>query len=435
MNDNKAYSASSASSTAKIDNKTVKSKEANQELKTKLVPSLVSPAITSPTITKPFDFEIKNVQGMDAWWTAAWWKDVLNFHSKEEEEVLLNPPQHNIYPERPEFQTLRNFYSNAVTTFWVHTEIDMTADAKDYNNQTHGPDKLSQHEKNTIKFFLSFFAFADLLVGEYLSKFTHKFKLQEVCKFYAQQAAIEAVHDLTYGKFINDMIPEKEQNEIRNAFKDHEVVKTKSMWIQKGFDDNIDMAIRIILFCIVEGVFFCSSFAFFFYLRECHRTKFPGLLHANEFIMRDETMHMDFGCELFRLWKHKPSQEMVHNIFRSAIAVEDLFIDAALPVKLPMLSSEQMKQYVRFMADRLLLKLGYDKLFQVKNPLPWMQQTQLETRLNFFERRTGTYQSATYNHHHASASSSLTFSSSEPIAGAAAAGATNADVVELEDDD
>jgi ribonucleotide reductase beta subunit family protein with ferritin-like domain len=357
------------------------------------------------------EWKVQTLMDVEAWWQQKWWQDILAFGNinelkmhlpipgvlaivqqyLEERELLLHAPQKSIYPLRPEFKGLRKLYADAKETFWVEEEIDLTQDALDYQ-------ELTQDEKDTMKFFLSFFVFADTLVSENLAKFSQHFQVPEIRKFYAQQSAIEEIHDTTYALMNNVIIPEKEQEAIRTAWLSHEIVKVKSAWIQKGFDDNINLAIRIILWCIVEGVFFCSSFAFFFYLRQCHHTKFPGLIHANEFIMRDETLHMNFGCEMFWLWKHKPPQSMVHNLFRSAIAVEDLFVEAAIPAhaKLTMLTSQQMKNYVRFMADRLLGQLGFDKLFHVANPFVWMEQTALETRNHFFERRTGGYQSASF---------------------------------------
>ena len=120
----------------------------------------------------------------------------------------------------------------------------------------------------------------------------------------------------------------------------------------------------------------------------------PGLTFSNELISRDEGMHTDFACLLFSHLNHRPSQQAVQDIITEAVLIEQEFLTEALPCALLGMNSTLMKQYIEFVADRLLLALGNSKYYKVTNPFDFMESISLAGKTNFFEKRVGDYQKA-----------------------------------------
>ena len=120
----------------------------------------------------------------------------------------------------------------------------------------------------------------------------------------------------------------------------------------------------------------------------------PGLTFSNELISRDEGLHTDFACLLFSHLNHRPSKESVQNIITEAVSIEQEFLVDALPCALLGMNSILMKQYIEFVADRLLVALGNKKFYNVTNPFDFMESISLAGKTNFFEKRVGDYQKA-----------------------------------------
>lgn len=120
----------------------------------------------------------------------------------------------------------------------------------------------------------------------------------------------------------------------------------------------------------------------------------PGLTFSNELISRDEGMHCNFACLLFRYVKNKPSEERIKAIIIDAVKIEQEFLTDALPVKLIGINCDLMSQYIEFVADRLLGELGCEKHFKTENPLDFMDQISMEVKTNFFEKKVSEYQKA-----------------------------------------
>jgi len=121
----------------------------------------------------------------------------------------------------------------------------------------------------------------------------------------------------------------------------------------------------------------------------------PGLSFSNELISRDEGMHCDFACLLYNNHiQHKLPKETIADMITSAVDIEKEFVSDALPVNLIGMNSELMCQYIEFVADRLLVALGNERLYNVDNPFPWMELISLQGKTNFFEKRVGDYQKA-----------------------------------------
>jgi ribonucleoside-diphosphate reductase beta chain len=142
----------------------------------------------------------------------------------------------------------------------------------------------------------------------------------------------------------------------------------------------------------VEGIFFSGSFCSIFWLKK--RGKMPGLTFSNELISRDEGLHTDFACLLYSMLTHKLTQLEVEEIIRDAVKIEKLFVCDAIPVELIGMNASMMSQYIEYVADRLLLTLGHQKVWHSTNPFDWMEMISLQGKTNFFEKRVGDYQKA-----------------------------------------
>jgi ribonucleoside-diphosphate reductase subunit M2 len=119
-----------------------------------------------------------------------------------------------------------------------------------------------------------------------------------------------------------------------------------------------------------------------------------GLTFSNELISRDEGLHTDFACLLFSHLKNRPSRQAVQDVITEAVVIEQEFLTEALPCALLGMNSKLMKQYIEFVADRLLVALGNDKYYKVTNPFDFMENISLAGKTNFFEKRVGDYQKA-----------------------------------------
>ena len=143
----------------------------------------------------------------------------------------------------------------------------------------------------------------------------------------------------------------------------------------------------------MEGIFFSGSFCSIFWLKK--RGLMPGLSFSNELISRDEGLHCDFACLLYT--KHlmnRLSKKTVETIIRDAVEIEKEFVTDALPVNLIGMNAKLMQQYIEFVADRLLVELGNEKIYNATNPFDFMEMISLQGKTNFFEKRVGEYQKA-----------------------------------------
>jgi ribonucleoside-diphosphate reductase subunit M2 len=147
-----------------------------------------------------------------------------------------------------------------------------------------------------------------------------------------------------------------------------------------------------VAYACVEGIHFSGSFCSIFWLKK--RQLMPGLTFSNEMISRDEGLHADFACHLYELLRNRLTTTTVHQIVGEAVDLEREFCCEALSVALVGMNADLMAQYIEFVADRLLVALGYPKLYNSPNPFDWMEMISLQGKTNFFERRVGEYQRA-----------------------------------------
>ena len=306
---------------------------------------------------------------------------------------LLNEPILKTNPNRfvlfpIEHEDIWGYYKRAVANFWVPEEITLTEDLSDWR------EKLTDNEKYFIKNILAFFAASDGIVNENLAEdFLSEVQYTEAKFFYGFQVAMENIHSHTYSLFIDTYITDKkEQEHLFNAVETIPCIKKKAEWALRWIE-NGNFVERLIAFAIVEGIFFSGSFCSIFWFKS--KGQMPGLSFANQLISRDEALHRDFACLLYRNHvENKLSAEKIHGMIEEAVAIEKEFITEALPVKLIGMNSENMKQYIEFVTDDLLLELGLEKIYNAQNPFDFMEMISLDGKTNFFERRVSEYQKA-----------------------------------------
>jgi ribonucleotide reductase beta subunit family protein with ferritin-like domain len=279
-----------------------------------------------------------------------------------------------------------NMYKKHVDCFWRAEEIDLSKDTIQWN------EKLNDDERHFISLILAFFAASDGIVLENLGlRFMNEIQLAEARAFYGFQIAMENIHSETYSLLIDAYIKDRdEKDRLLNAMQNYDCIKRKANWAQKWiYDTNSTFAKRLIAFACVEGIFFSGSFCSIFWLKK--RGLMPGLTFSNELISRDEALHCEFAVLLYSKLVNKLSQDLIHEIIRESVEVETNFICEALPCRLIGMNSDLMSQYIKFVADRLCLQLGCDKIYNELNPFSFMELISLESKTNFFEKKVDAY--------------------------------------------
>jgi ribonucleoside-diphosphate reductase beta chain len=346
------------------------------------------------------------------------------------ESVIKNQgsSRYTVFPIH--YHNLWKFYKQHLSTFWTAEEVKLTDDLVDWNN------RLNEKEKHFIKNILAFFAASDGIVNENLVvNFYNEVQIPEARQFYSVQMMIEAIHGETYSLLIDTyVLNTEEKSRLFNAVETIPAVKKKAdwaiKWIEEGstlqqmipekhmewlkflqesnqyqdqqLNDKIidalqfitnerpSFAQRLLAFVCVEGIFFSGSFCAIYWLKS--RGLMPGLSTANSFISRDENLHAEFAIELYKMLEARLDETTVHSIFREAVEIEKEFITESLPVSLIGMNCNLMTQYIEMVADRWLVLLGYNKIYNTQNPFPFMEMISLNEKVNFFENTVTSYQ-------------------------------------------
>lgn len=286
------------------------------------------------------------------------------------------------------YPDLWNMYKKHEASFWTAEEIDLSADLIDWEN------KLNDNERHFISTILAFFASSDGIVMENLAhRFCQEVQVPEARCFYGFQITMESIHQETYSLLLDTYIKDPvEKQKLFNGHTQIPIIKDKAEWALKWIGSDASFAERIVAFAAVEGIFFSGSFCAIYWLKK--RGLMPGLTFSNELISRDEGLHCDFACLMYSKLVNKLSREKVLEIITRAVDVEEQFVCEALPVSLIGMNKTMMSQYIKFVADRLLVALGYEKYYHTQNPFDWMDIISLQGKTNFFEKRVGEYQKA-----------------------------------------
>ncbi|MEC7096857.1 MAG: ribonucleotide-diphosphate reductase subunit beta [Candidatus Thermoplasmatota archaeon] len=285
-----------------------------------------------------------------------------------------------------EHSDIWEMYKLHAASFWTAEEIDLAEDAKDWKS-------LNDNERHFLKHVLAFFAASDGIVNENLvTNFADEVQWAEARCFYGFQIMMENIHAETYSLLIDTYISDTdEKNHLFNALETVPSVRKKGAWALKWLSRKKgSFAQRLVAFAAVEGIFFSGSFCAIFWLKK--RGLMPGLTFSNELISRDEGLHCDFACLLHSKLIRGAGENVIHRIIAEAVEIETEFVTNALPVELIGMNAGLMKQYIEFVADRLLVSLGAAKLYNVANPFPWMEMISMQGKTNFFEKRVGEYQ-------------------------------------------
>ena len=239
---------------------------------------------------------------------------------------------------------------------------------------------------------LAFFAASDGIVMENLAaRFMGEVQLSEARAFYGFQIAMENIHNESYSLLIDTYIKDREEKTtLFKAIDNFPCIRKKADWAIKWINDKrSSFATRLIAFACIEGIFFSGAFCSIFWLKK--RGLMPGLTFSNELISRDEALHTEFAILLYSKLVKKLSKSKIVEIIKDAVEIEKEFICEALPCRLIGMNSDLMSQYIEFVADRLIVQLGHDKIYEAKNPFDFMEMISIEGKTNFFEKRVAEY--------------------------------------------
>lgn len=351
-------------------------------------PAAVDVKGATPGVLKPMAFNFDAVH-QEASAQAAKKKKIEDEQKKlAMEEPLLRPNPRRFVVLPIQYPDIWQMYKKAEASFWTIEEVDLSKDVMHWES-------LKDDERYFISHVLAFFAASDGIVNENLiEKFSQEVQIPEARCFYGFQIAIENIHSEMYSLLIDTYIKDpKEKDFLFNAIENLPAVKKKANWALSWINaENATYAERVVAFAAVEGIFFSGSFAAIFWMKK--RGLMPGLTFSNELISRDEGLHCDFACLMFKHLVNKPPRSRILEIIVDAVKIEQEFLTDALPVNLIGMNCELMCRYIEFVADRLLRELGCENQFNSENPFDFMEHISLEGKTNFFEKRVGEYQKA-----------------------------------------
>jgi len=309
---------------------------------------------------------------------------IAKLRKKQEEPMLVeNPDRFVLFPI--EHQDVFKMYKDLVAVRWIAEEIDTTKDLAHFK-------ALTPNERHFISRILGFFAGSDGIVNENLAaNFANEVQWPEAKAFYSEQMSNETVHSETYSRLVDAYIEDKaEKIDILRSIRTMSFVQKKAAWALHWMNSKeTDFATRLMAFAAVEGIFFSGAFCSIFWFKQ--RGILPGLTSSNEFISRDEGLHTDFACLLYSKIVNRLSKTKAYKLIREAVRIEKEFITEAIPCSMIGMNAKLMGQYIEFVADRLLVQMGYPKTYETANPFGFMERISMEGKDNFFEKRVTSY--------------------------------------------
>ena len=307
-------------------------------------------------------------------------------YSLPEPILQENPDRFVIFPIQ--HHDIWEMYKKQEACIWTAEEIDLAQDLNDWRNN------LNDEERYFVKNVLAFFAASDGIVNENLAEnFVKEVQYTEAKFFYGFQIMMENIHSETYSLLIDTYVKdEAEKTQLFNALEVFPAIRKKADWALKWIGSD-SFAERLIAFAAVEGIFFSGAFCSIYWLKK--RGLMPGLTFSNELISRDEGVHCDFAVHLHNHHLvNKVSKTRITEIITDALDIEREFITESLPVSLIGMNATLMTQYLEFVADRLLVELGCNRVYNSTNPFDFMDMISLQGKTNFFEKRVAEYQKA-----------------------------------------
>ncbi len=302
------------------------------------------------------------------------------------EPILVeNPNRFVLFPIK--YKKTWELYKKATHSTWFTEEIDFTDDKEDFK-------KLTPDEQHFIKHVLAFFAASDGIVNEnVMTNLMKQVQIPEARAFYAHQMFIENVHSESYSLMIDTLVDGEEKEFLFKAIDNIPVIKKMSDWAVKWMESDNNFSRKMIAFACIEGIMFSGPFCAIFWIKK--RGLMPGLCYSNELISRDEGQHTNFAAHIYNdLIVNKEHPDTVLEIVKEVVELEIEFINDSLPCRLIGMNQDMMAEYVKYVADRLLVQLGSQKYWKAKNPFPWMELISVDNKTNFFEKRVAEYNMA-----------------------------------------
>lgn len=311
--------------------------------------------------------------------------DFVNPNIQYEPLLSLKTKRYTVYPVQ--YHSIWNNYKDQLRINWVVGEVDLSKDID------HWETKLSDNDRTFISYVLAFFASADGIVNCNIQEnLVNKIMAKESQCALGKQYEMENVHGEMYSLMLDTFVKDLNiKNKLIDSFKTMPSIKKKAQWCERWINNNKTIAHSFIAFAIVEGVFFSGSFASIFWLKTRPGNIMPGLIKSNRFIARDEAKHFELTREHYKLLNNKLKQSVVYEILDEAVDIEIEFINESLPCKLLGMNSDLMIQYIQYVADRMLIEFGYEKLYNKTNPFEFMNKIDMYVKANFFEERNDSY--------------------------------------------
>jgi ribonucleoside-diphosphate reductase beta chain len=299
-------------------------------------------------------------------------------------EPFLDPnnSRQKLYPIQ--HKDLWEYYKLHKSSFWVSEEVDLYKDVRDWS------EKLTDDERHYVKWTLAFFAGSDFIINENQKKDEEEVTILEYIFFNADKISRENIHSQSYADLIEAYIKDPaEKEKLLNATTDIPSIKNKADWMRK-YIINGNFVQRLVASSIMEGIFFSGSFCSIFWLKK--RGLMPGLCDMNELISRDEGIHRDFACLVYRDHiVNKLSEDELIQMIKESVEIEKNFCTEALPVSLIGMNSELMCQYIEYVSDHLCVNLISKRIYNVDNPFEWMNMISMSVKADFFVHRPTAY--------------------------------------------
>ncbi|NLB13709.1 MAG: ribonucleotide-diphosphate reductase subunit beta [Gammaproteobacteria bacterium] len=320
-------------------------------------------------------------------------------------QMLLDPGfELTLRPMRyPQFYEM---YRNAIKNTWTVDEINFQIDISDLH------DKMSPADRHLIHRLVAFFATGDSIVSNnlVLNLYQH-LNAPEARMYLSRQLYEEALHVQFYLTLLDNYLPDPdERTKAFAAVENIPSIKKKADFCFKWIDSIQDLKRietreqrrqfllnQICFAACIEGLFFFGAFAYVFYFRS--RGLLPGLASGTNWVFRDESAHMEFAFESVRTVREEEPdlfddemRQQVYDMLAEAIECEVQFAEDVLSGGVAGISTRDMRQYLQHCADNHFAKLGMEKVYNVRNPLPFMELQDVQELTNFFERRVSAYQ-------------------------------------------
>lgn len=311
--------------------------------------------------------------------------DFINTEIKREPILSIESERYRVYPIQ--YHSVWKNYKDQLKLNWVIEEVDLSNDVNHWENV------LNSDDRTFIMHVLAFFAIADGIVNANIKKnLIDIIKIKEAECAYGKQLEMENAHGEMYSLMLDTFVKDDNlKNKLVEAIKTMPCITKKADWCKKWIDSDKTYAHKLFAFAIVEGVFFSGSFASIFWLKTRPGSIMPGLRKSNKFIARDENKHVELACILYNLLENKLKESVVYEILEEAILIEEEFINASLPCRLLGMNNMLMSQYIKYVADRLLVEFNYKKKYNCENPFEFMKKIDTFVKTNFFEDRNDEY--------------------------------------------